>query len=388
MDLRDPVVIQGLVATGAAAGIVAAAAWWLYASRADRTVAPVAASVPLARGLAWALGIAGFQLLIGGLWDASQHIKTGRVVGGSDFLWPSHIVIYSSFLLSLAASGVAMGRVSGAARAAGLTDVRLWFRRQPLLGTVVLASAYELLALPGDALWHEIFGIDLTAWSPPHLTIALMMATVLIAAAATLLDASGRAGTRRPAVAAVILIALALNVAYLVGVLEWELPVPMSAQVAARPAWSYLVVSGLLAFATLAVGRALLPARWTATAIALAFVGTRLAVTLALGMTDQVVPAFSIVPLAGAVLFDLSAVLWRAPIVHAAAFTLGYAIVALPQLAIRTELPALDLATQAIAIAVLFIGCALVGSVIARTWRVSWERPRLSSTAPRPAGIR
>src|SRR5262245_46590523 len=126
MDLRDPVVLQGLAATGAAALTVVAAGWWLYASPAGRTVTPIATPPGLARGLASALGIAGVQLLVGGLWDASQHIKEARIVSGADFLWPSHIVIYSSFLLSLAASGIAMGRVSGEARAAGITDVRLW----------------------------------------------------------------------------------------------------------------------------------------------------------------------------------------------------------------------------------------------------------------------
>lgn len=358
MDLRDPVVLQGLAATGAAILVVAALGWWLYLSPAAERTAVVPTPLRLARGLAIALGLAGLQMLAGGLWDASQHIRTGLIVGGADFLWPSHIVLYSSFLFSLAASAIAMGRMSGEARAAGLHDVRLWFRRRPLVGIVALASAYELFALPGDALWHQIFGIDLTAWSPPHVTISLMMGAVLVAAAAMLVDAHRRARVSRPIAFAVILCGIALNVLYLIGVLEWELPVPLTALVAERPMWAYPAVSAVLAFAVFALARELVPARWTATGTALAFIAIRLAVTAGLALTGQVAPIVSLVPLLGAVAFDLTA--RRGAIASAAAFTIGYHAVAIPQLGLRTDLPTITPTDHAVAVLITGLAALLI----------------------------
>lgn len=368
MDLRDPVVLQGLAATGGAMLVVAALAWWLYLSPATERTPVVPTPLRLAQGLALALGLAGLQMLAGGLWDASQHIRTGLIVGGADFLWPSHIVLYSSFLFSLAASAVAMGRLSGEARAAGLNDVRLWFRRRPLVGIVALASAYELFALPGDALWHEVFGIDLTAWSPPHLTISLMMGAVLLAAAAMLVDAHESARASRTVVPAVLLSGLALNVLYLIGVLEWELPVPLTALVAERPIWAYPAVSAVLAFAVLSLARRLVPARWTATGAALAFVAIRLAVTSGLAVTDQVAPIVSLVPLLGAVALDLTA--RRGAVASAVAFTIGYYAVAIPQLGLRTDLPRITAADHIVAVAItLAASIALLGMLSLRARR-------------------
>jgi len=165
-----------------------------------------------------------------------------------------------------------------------------------LVGIVALASAYELLALPGDALWHEIFGIDLTAWSPPHVTISLMMAVVLVGAAAMLVDAHERERVARPTVPAVLLCGLALNVLSLIGVLEWELPVALTAQVAA-----------------------------------------------------------------------------------------GNTVVVLPQLALRTDLPALTAADQVIAMGVIFAGSIAIALLASLR---PTPIPHRSSSALRPAGTR
>ncbi len=255
----------------------------------------------------------------------------------------------------------------------------------PLVGIVALASAYELLALPGDALWHEIFGIDLTAWSPPHVTISLMMAVVLVGAAAMLVDAHERERVARPTVPAVLLCGLALNVLSLIGVLEWELPVALTAQVAARPIWAYPAVAGILAFASFAVARLLVPARWTATGVALAFLGIRLAVTGGLAVTGQVAPILSLVPLLGAVAFDLAAARSRSATRSAAAFTAGYTVVVLPQLALRTDLPALTAADQVIAMGVIFAGSIAIALLAGLR---PTPIPHRSSSALRPAGTR
>ena len=64
---------------------------------------------------------------------------------------------------------------------AGVRDPRQWVRAVPQLGLAAVASIYVQSSIPGDALWHAIFGVDLTAWSPPHLLIATMMFVIFFA---------------------------------------------------------------------------------------------------------------------------------------------------------------------------------------------------------------
>jgi hypothetical protein len=260
--------------------------------------------------LAALLGLSVLQLVVGGLWDASQHLTTGEIPGGSDFLWPSHLVIYSSFLVSLATAIIAMALVIAPAWRAGERGPRQWARRSPQLAAVALASLYQLLAIPGDALWHELFGIDLTAWSPPHLSLALMGAVVMLSAATLLVRA--RPAMTRPRwadVPIIILLALMLNVIYMVGVLEWELPGQRSPLVAARPVWAYPVVAGALGFLSLRLARELAPGRWTATAVAAIFFFIRAGISAALGRTGNISPALPLVFLVGAILLDV--VRWK-----------------------------------------------------------------------------
>ncbi len=362
MDLRDPVVWQGLAATGVAAFVVVGITWWLYMSPVRGRARPVPTGPRLAVWLAGGLGVASLQFLVGGLWDASQHIRTGVVVGGSDFLWPSHIVLYSSFLLSFAAAGIALAFVALPAWRSGDRDPRVWVRRQPYLGTVALASAYEIVAIPGDALWHQIFGVDLTAWSPPHLMLAGMMGLVLVGTVAMLLHAGFP--VERPrwvAPSVILLLGLALNVFCLVGVLEWELPTQRSRLVLDRPIWLYPSVFGGLAFFTFVLARVVVGSRWAATQAAVAFYVVRLALTLGLEGTGNVAPALPPVPLLGALLLDLvgrgGTLTLRSATTSAAAFTIGFAVLAVPGLTLRADLPAFGATNDALAVVATFVAC-------------------------------
>jgi len=93
------------------------------------------------------------------------------------------------------------------------------------MGALALASLYSLLSIPGDAIWHELYGIDLTAWSPPHLILGLMSSIVIICAIGVLVQSRPR--FKNPVYAShilLIMLAMLLNVAYMIGVIEWEMP--------------------------------------------------------------------------------------------------------------------------------------------------------------------
>ncbi len=333
--------------TGLALGVPGALAWWLYRSPLAGGPPEPDRLTPAFRGLLL-LALAGASLcqIVGALWDASQHIRTGVIPAGADFLWPPHLLLYSGFLWALLATALGLGALWRAGDRQ--SDPRRLVRQQPALGAVVLASLYALLAIPGDALWHALFGPDLTAWSPPHLLLAGAAATVVAAAVALLAPVGARAGpTPGFLIAAASLLALALQTALLVAVLEWELPV-RPAVVQARPFWLYLTLVGLLGLVVCVLARALGAGRWSATVVALAFLGLRTALSGGLALAGQIVPAFPPPFLLGAVGLDLVARLagrpgWGPALRGALVFAVGYLLLAVPVLSGRSGSPPLTL---------------------------------------------
>ena len=101
-------------------------------------------------------------------WDIQWHLRIGR-----DSFWiPPHVMMYA---------GVAAGFVV----AFGVLALETWRARGGRLrpGTIRVAGlvgtrgfhlaawgvALVILAAPIDDLWHRLFGLDITLWSPPHL---------------------------------------------------------------------------------------------------------------------------------------------------------------------------------------------------------------------------
>ena len=347
MNLTNPLFWKSLTFSGAAVAFIVVSAWWLYFSPLKGDLRPVSRPSPRLSGwLAALLGLSAIQLVSGAFWDASMHLQTGEVPAGADFLWPPHLVIYSAFLLSFTVAGIAIGLVARSGWRAGQRDPRRWVRRNPTLGAVALASLYALLSIPGDALWHALYGIDLTAWSPPHVILGVSSCTVLICALGLL--AQSRAAAVRPGLhdaATLGLLSLMLNVAYMIGVIEWELPGVSNPLVDARPIWSYPLVGGALAFFTLLLAKRLVAFRWAATVTAGAFYLLRLTITAGLALTGNVVPFMPVWFILGAILLDV--IPWAqitsalvGDLAAAATFTAGYALLALPLLRLRAGLPA------------------------------------------------
>lgn len=357
-----------MIFSGLAALIVLISAWWLYLSPVRLGAGPemtytAPPPVSLASWMGGMLGLSSILFVSGALWDASMHIRTGEIPAGADFLWPPHLVLYSAFLLSFLVALIALAQVAVNGWQQGERDPRRWVRRNPYLGAVALASLFEMLAIPGDALWHEIFGVDLTAWSPPHLLLALMSGSVLICAVGVLVQARFSAESRpRRDTAVLLLLGLLLNMVYMVGVLEWELP-DHNPLVAARPIWLYPVVGGALAFFILSLARRLVRFRWAATAAALTFYIVRLLATFLLNKTGNIAPALPLVFLLGAILIDAFSMDRHHPgklfvPAQAFAFAAGYCLLALPALALRTDLlRALDSGDYLAAVLATLIVC-------------------------------
>src|SRR5437762_1666247 len=135
----------------------------------------------LRRRALWGLLLAKAVAGIGVGWDIRWHIVIGR-----DSFWIApHVMTYAGVavaaILSLgvlvyetwsasAAMRNAGGTAPGGLRAGGPPA----FRIAGLVGTrgyhlAWWGIALTIIAAPIDDLWHRLFGIDVTLWSPPHL---------------------------------------------------------------------------------------------------------------------------------------------------------------------------------------------------------------------------
>ncbi|HEY2995074.1 MAG TPA: hypothetical protein VGM22_19850 [Methylomirabilota bacterium] len=138
----------------------------------DTLRAPAAAGAPslvaVSRSGFWTLIVAHVVAGWGTQWDIQWHLRIGR-----DSFWIApHIMTYSGVtLMVLASLGVlawtswqALGgvREPGLLRVAGITGTRGWH----LAGWSIMLT---VIAAPIDDLWHRLFGLDVTLWSPPHL---------------------------------------------------------------------------------------------------------------------------------------------------------------------------------------------------------------------------
>jgi hypothetical protein len=140
---------------------------------------PLVATAPVAirtravrRAALWTLLLSKLIAGWGVQWDIQWHVLIGR-----DSFWiPPHVMTYAGVALAVIVSfGVLAwetltarpGHASGAPappvlRVLGLTATRGFHLAAWGIGLTVLAA-------PIDDLWHRLFGLDVTLWSPPHL---------------------------------------------------------------------------------------------------------------------------------------------------------------------------------------------------------------------------
>jgi hypothetical protein len=120
------------------------------------------------RGALWALLIAKAVAGIGVGWDIRWHIVIGR-----DSFWIApHVMTYAGVAVAAIVSfGVLLLETRAARRGQAPRDS---LRIAGLAGSrgyhlAWWGIAITILAAPIDDLWHRLFGIDVTLWSPPHL---------------------------------------------------------------------------------------------------------------------------------------------------------------------------------------------------------------------------
>lgn len=106
-----------------------------------------------------AVGVCGVQ------WDIQWHVLIGR-----DTFWIApHLMTYAGVTLAVLLSwGVIAWDTALAATTPGMVRV-LGLRSTRGFHIAAWGIAVTVLAAPIDDLWHRLFGLDVTLWSPPHL---------------------------------------------------------------------------------------------------------------------------------------------------------------------------------------------------------------------------
>src|SRR5712691_8956873 len=116
----------------------------------------------------WTMLVAKLVAGWGVQWDIRWHLTIGR-----DSFWIApHVMTYAGVTLAAVVAFAVLARETilaaggdrppGSVRFAGLVST-------PGLHLAWWGMAVVILAAPVDDLWHRLFGIDVTLWSPPHL---------------------------------------------------------------------------------------------------------------------------------------------------------------------------------------------------------------------------
>ena len=104
---------------------------------------------------------------IGGAWDIQWHVAIGR----DSLFIPPHLLVIFAFVAGLAlVLALIFYETTLAATGQEMPHTaRLGaFRAPPAFFGIFFGYTAALLSGGLDELWHEIFGIDATLWSPPH----------------------------------------------------------------------------------------------------------------------------------------------------------------------------------------------------------------------------
>jgi hypothetical protein len=136
----------------------------------DASVSATDGMLAVRRAVLWALLASKMLSGWGVRWDIQWHVRIGR-----DSFWiPPHLMTYTGVSLvvllsfgvlfweTYAASATGSGRGPGTMRILGLTGTRGYH-------IAAWGISVTVMAAPIDDLWHRLFGLDVTIWSPPHL---------------------------------------------------------------------------------------------------------------------------------------------------------------------------------------------------------------------------
>jgi hypothetical protein len=120
-----------------------------------------------------------FFMGMGTSWDIHWHATVGR----ESFWIPPHLVLYAGTILAVAGAVAGLGLAWLDREAGGLRA-----RASAGLWVTAVGAVWFLASAPFDDLWHRLYGIDVTIWSPPHLSLIAAACTMVLGTLLVLLQ--------------------------------------------------------------------------------------------------------------------------------------------------------------------------------------------------------
>ncbi|MFY9457729.1 MAG: hypothetical protein WAP23_02260, partial [Candidatus Spechtbacterales bacterium] len=216
--------------------------------------------------------IAALLYAVGGPWDQMIHVRQGHTL-----LATPHLIIGGGLFLYIFSGILAFRIWHGASLAPGERNI---------LKLIMLGAAVLPFGLVIDELWHRIFGVDMTAWSPPHVIIFLGIISALLGLA--LLEANRARQMRGRFSWSYIRLVFFLASIFFVALFFFiDFDVPTMAYVTqTRPEFSYVgALTGVITFLLL-LTLAVTKRPGTATLVTLIAWGYYTGMGLALGVID------------------------------------------------------------------------------------------------------
>jgi hypothetical protein len=191
--------------------------------------------------------IAATFIAVGLFWDELWHRLYGVGAVINDFFWRPHILLYAGMginaIFALGGMFIIMRHGKG--------TLRQRFRADPLIGLLTLAAGFQVITAPLDPMWHQIYGLDITAWSLPHLLLGLGIVSVMLVGSSIQFASVERRPWRIVGslslneILAMALLALGATMLFQFGTTEWEnigTTIDPTYSFFQRPEWLYPVV--------------------------------------------------------------------------------------------------------------------------------------------------
>jgi hypothetical protein len=259
-----------------------------------------------------AVTLASTSVIVGLLWDISWH----RTIGRDAFLTPAHVAIYlGAVIAGLSCGALAIKTTFAGTAEERATSVRFWGFRAPLGAWVCIWGSFAMLtSAPFDNWWHNAYGLDVEILSPPHTVLGVGMIAIELGALIMVLAHQNRSASGG-------------------GVLPWMYVycAGIALLMAATFVWEYTGFANMMHSALFyRVAAIALPPflvapavagrlRWSATAVALVYMGLTLAMAWILPLfpatprlgpiynpvTHMVPPTFPLLLVGPAVAIDL-----------------------------------------------------------------------------------
>ena len=317
-------------------------------------------------GLLMVLGLV--NIAMGSLWDEVWHAKYG-IPFGEDFFWRPHQMLYFGFIVTIGVA--AWGLYTVLTKGEGTLQQR--FSTDPVLGLAIMSGAYLAFALPADPVWHEIYGVDLSAWSLPHIILVIMVLVMGMTAAAMQISTEKRhewatlwsKPTWRDGFIIVIFAAVLVDF-ILIFIVDWYVFTSTVAEfsdelriLTSRPDW--LLPALLLLISTFIGGIALFTTRRVGVITLVALLGLGIRVMVEVGVTSPytgITPFMVILPMM--LVLDITSYFLMVRqqksnrLLMSFALTLVFAVIGLPAMNAAFVYPEVTLTNAPMMIAVVF----------------------------------